>query len=43
MSQKYAALRGRMRELGFNQYFSEDSFELVEALFHSLEKVSEVF
>ena len=42
MSQRFASLRGRLRELGFNQFFSEDSLELVESLFKAFVNVSEV-
>ena len=41
-SQKYVTLRGRLDQLGFDQPFNPDSVDLVERLFKSFVKLTEV-
>jgi hypothetical protein len=42
VSQRFLALKNKLKELNFVQPFSEDSLELVEKLLKSFVKLSEV-
>lgn len=42
-SQRYSSLRAKLKDLGFPQYFSEESLELVEGLLRSFISLSELY